>query len=93
MSCVASGVENGKQVIREQVVAEKFVFREKDATLEHAQAMHAAIKSFMETEFASYLCLGELDIGGLRQICDDPESEEGHLEGDPSHAGPSSTPP
>ncbi|CAH1447150.1 unnamed protein product [Lactuca virosa] len=70
----------------------KVCLRGTGATAEHAQAMHDVIKSFMEMDFASYLLLGELDIGGLRQICDDPDSEEGHPEGGTSHAGPSSTP-
>ncbi|CAI9273484.1 unnamed protein product [Lactuca saligna] len=74
------------------VSAGKFVSREPNATSKHAQAMHDAIKSFMETDIASYLFLGELDIGGLRQICDDPDYEEGHLENGASHAEPSSTP-
>ncbi|CAI9279478.1 unnamed protein product [Lactuca saligna] len=56
------------------------------------KAMLAGIKSFMEPDFASYLRLGELDIWGLRQMCDDLDSEEGHLEGSASHVGPSSTP-
>lgn len=81
MARVVAGVENGKQVIREQIVVGKFVSEEPDATTKHAQAMHAAIKSFMEPDFASYLRLGELDIWGLRQMCGDLDSEEGHLEG------------
>ncbi|CAH1415542.1 unnamed protein product [Lactuca virosa] len=91
MACVVAGVENGKQMIRAQVAYGKFVSGEPDATVENAQAMHAAIKSFMETDFSSYVRLGELDIGGLRQMCDDPDSEEGHLEGGSSHVGPYST--
>ncbi|CAI9292546.1 unnamed protein product [Lactuca saligna] len=87
-----AGMENGKQVIREQVAARKFVSRELDVAAEHAQAMHDAIKFFMETDFASYLRLGELDIGSLCQICNDTDSEEGHPEGGASHVGPSSTP-
>ncbi|CAH1451465.1 unnamed protein product [Lactuca virosa] len=92
MTCMYVGVENSKQVIQEQVVAGKSVSWESDATTEHAQAMHDAIKSFIQTNFSSYLRLGELDIGGLRQMCDEPDSEEGHSEGDASHAGPSSAP-
>ncbi|CAI9267547.1 unnamed protein product [Lactuca saligna] len=92
MACLIASVENGKQVIQEQVATRKLIFGEMDATAKHAQAIHAAIKSFMETNFASYLRLGELDIGGLRQMCDDPNSEEGHLEGGSSQVGPSSTP-
>ncbi|CAI9271403.1 unnamed protein product [Lactuca saligna] len=43
-------------------------------------------------ELASYLCPGELDIGGLRQLCDDSDTEEDQPEGGSSHAGASSTP-
>ncbi|CAI9301355.1 unnamed protein product [Lactuca saligna] len=45
MACVAIGVENGKQVILEQVV-DRIVFREPDTTVEHAQVMHATVKIF-----------------------------------------------
>ena len=63
-----------------------------NVTVEHAQAMHATVKSFMETDFASYLRLGDLDIAGLHQLCDDPDTEEGQPEGGSSHTGTSSTP-
>ncbi|CAH1412329.1 unnamed protein product [Lactuca virosa] len=43
MACMAAGVENGKQEIREQVVTGKFVPGEAVATTEHTQAMHVGI--------------------------------------------------
>ncbi|CAH1436596.1 unnamed protein product [Lactuca virosa] len=57
MACLAVGVEIGKQAIREQVVAVKFVSWEPNVTVEHSQAMYAAVKSFMEIDFASNLHL------------------------------------
>ncbi|CAI9280427.1 unnamed protein product [Lactuca saligna] len=42
------------------------------------------VKSFLETNFASYLHLGELDIEGLRQLCDNLDAEVKHLEANTS---------
>ena len=47
--CMAAGVEGCKQAIYEQVSAWKFIFGEPSTILEHTLAMHAAVKSFMET--------------------------------------------
>ena len=78
-------------MIREQAATGKFITEELDTTVEQTQAMHAVVKSFMETDFASYLCLGELDIGGLLWMCDDPNTQEGRPEGDSFHTRHSST--
>ncbi|CAH1424965.1 unnamed protein product [Lactuca virosa] len=43
--------------------------------------MHAAVKAFMETNVASYLRLVELDMAGLRQLCDDSDAEDSQVEG------------
>lgn len=65
---------------------------EPSALLEHTQAMHAEVKSFLETDFSSYLHLGELDIEGLCQLCSDSDIEEKHIKANTSGARPSSTP-
>lgn len=54
--------------------------------------MHIAVKSFMETNFASYLLLGELDMEGLHQLCRDPDVKGDHPEDNSSEAGTSSNP-
>ncbi|CAH1452155.1 unnamed protein product [Lactuca virosa] len=37
--------------------------------------MHAELKSFLETDFASYLHLGDLDMESLLLLCSDPDVE------------------
>ncbi|CAH1430253.1 unnamed protein product [Lactuca virosa] len=81
------------QAVCEQVVTGKFVFGEPSVVVEHTQGMHDAVKSFMETDFASYLRLGELDMEGLRQLCRDQDAKGDHPEGDSSKTRPSSNPP
>lgn len=49
--------------------------------VEITQAMHASVRSFMETDFASLFHLGELDLEGLRPLCHDPNIEDNHPEG------------
>ncbi|CAH1433750.1 unnamed protein product [Lactuca virosa] len=74
-ACIATGVESGKKVIREQVAIGKFIPGEPSALLEYTQAMHVELKSFLDTDFASYLHLGELDMDGLRLLCNSPDVE------------------
>ncbi|CAI9270692.1 unnamed protein product [Lactuca saligna] len=88
-TCMVAGVENGKQEVREQVIAGKFVPGEAAATTKHIQAMHVVVKAFMEIDFASYLHLCELDMAGLWQLCDDSDAEDSLVEGGSSHAGAS----
>lgn len=49
---------------------------EPSAASQSARAMRAAINAFLETNFASYLHLGELDLAGLRQFCFDPSAKK-----------------
>ncbi|CAH1449988.1 unnamed protein product [Lactuca virosa] len=77
---MASEVEGGKQVVREQIATGKFVPGKPRTLLEHTRAMHMEVKSFLETDFASYLHVCELDIEGLRQLCSDSDAERKHLE-------------
>ncbi|CAH1417002.1 unnamed protein product [Lactuca virosa] len=72
-ACMAAGMEGGKHAVREQATVGKFNPEEASAVVEQTQAMHASVKSFMETSFALYLHLGELDLAGLRQLCYDPD--------------------
>ncbi|CAH1428108.1 unnamed protein product [Lactuca virosa] len=44
-----------------------------DFAAQSVDAMHAAIRAFAETYFASYLCLGELRLADLRQLCSQEE--------------------
>ncbi|CAH1445427.1 unnamed protein product [Lactuca virosa] len=90
--CMAPGVESGKHVIREKNFTRKFVHGEPSTLLEHTQAMHAEVKSFLETDLASYIHLGDLDIEGLRQLCNDLDVEGKHIEANTSEALPSHTP-
>ncbi|CAH1444659.1 unnamed protein product [Lactuca virosa] len=91
--CMADGVEDGKQVIREQVAARKFAPGDPSAFLEYTQVMHAEVKSFLETDFASYLNIGDLDMEGLRLLCSDPDVEREFPEGSTSGVGPSAPAP
>ncbi|CAI9289004.1 unnamed protein product [Lactuca saligna] len=84
---IVSNVEGGKQVVRKQVVGGKFDSGESTSTLELTQAMQASVKAFMEMEFTSYFHLCELDLGGLYQLCNDPEVEDVASEHDPSKVG------
>lgn len=91
VACMAAGVEGRKQVIMEHISTKKFVSGESSALLEHTQAMHAGVKSFLETYYSSYLHLGELDMKGLRHLCSNPDVEERHPKGSNFGFGPSST--
>ncbi|CAH1441317.1 unnamed protein product [Lactuca virosa] len=53
--------------------------------------MHASVRSFMETNFASLLHAGELDLEGHHQLCRDHDVENDPPEGDPFKVGSSST--
>ncbi|CAH1433692.1 unnamed protein product [Lactuca virosa] len=44
-----------------------------DTMAQSVDAMHAAIRAFAETDFASYLRLGELGLADLRQLCTEEE--------------------
>ncbi|CAH1430125.1 unnamed protein product [Lactuca virosa] len=68
-ACVATGIEGGKQAVRKQLAVENFDPVDPSAAKQSAQVMHAAIKVFLETDFASYLRLDELDLAGLCQLC------------------------
>lgn len=67
-TCVATGMEGGEQVVREQLVTRNFNLVEPSATSQLTQAMHASMKAFLDKDFASYLCLGELDKAGFHQL-------------------------
>ncbi|CAH1438631.1 unnamed protein product [Lactuca virosa] len=60
--CVVAGVEGIKQVVKEQVPIGKINHGEPSSVVEQTQVMHASVKAFMETDFDSYLRLGELDL-------------------------------
>lgn len=56
-ACMDVGVEGGKHVVWEQVSIGKFTLGESSALADHTQAMHASVKTFVKTDFASYLHL------------------------------------
>ncbi|CAH1450684.1 unnamed protein product [Lactuca virosa] len=89
---MATGVEGGKQVLREQVAARKFTPGESSVLLQYTQVIHAEVKSFLETDFASYLHLGELNMEGLRLLCSDPDLEGECTKGSTSGTEPSPYP-
>ncbi|CAH1444394.1 unnamed protein product [Lactuca virosa] len=85
-----AGIENDKQAVRKQLAIGDFNPEEPSATSQSTQAMHAAIKAFLDIDFASYLRFGELDLTGLCQLCLDPSAEEHPLMGPSGEDGPSS---
>ncbi|CAH1421590.1 unnamed protein product [Lactuca virosa] len=89
-ACVAAGIEGGKQALKEQVASRKFNLREPSIMVEMTQAMHASVRSFMETNVASLLHLVELDLEGLRQLCRNPDVKDNPTKGDPFKFGFSS---
>ncbi|CAI9281496.1 unnamed protein product [Lactuca saligna] len=88
-TCVANGVEEARQVVKEHVASGKFNLNEASAMVEITQAMQASGKSFMETYFSSFLHLGELDLECIRQLCRDPDIEDNPPESDPLKVGSS----
>lgn len=84
---------SGKHAIREQVAVGKFIPDKLSTLLEDTEAMHSELKSFLETDFASYLHLGELDMEGLRLLCSDHDVEGEFPEGSTSRAEPSALAP
>lgn len=89
-ACMAAGVEGGKQVVRVQVATVKFTLGEPSAVVEHTQAMHASVKTFMDTNFTSYLRLGELNVEGFCRLCSDSDDDDYQPEGSSSRVGPPS---
>lgn len=67
-SYVAASVENGKQVARAWSVGNGPSSSDPDAMAQPVDAMYDAIRAFAETDFASYLRLGELGLSDLFPI-------------------------
>lgn len=61
---VGAGIEGSEQVVQKQLISRNFNPTESSAATQSKQEMHASIKVFLETSFASYLWLGELDLVG-----------------------------
>lgn len=74
------GMEDGREVIREQIATINFIPGEPSTLLEHTRAMHAEVKYFLETDFASNLHFDELDMDDLLQLCSNPDAEVKHHE-------------
>lgn len=90
---ITSNMEGGKQVVQEQIVTGKFTPRNPSTIVEYTHTMHASVKTFMETDFSSYLHLGEHAMEGLFQLCNDRDVEENQHEGSSYKVRPSSSPP
>lgn len=86
---VVASIETVKKRVWKQLATKDFDPTELDTTAQSAQAMHASIKVFLETDFISYLCLGELDLPGIRQICLDSPVGERPPTSYPGDVGPS----
>ncbi|CAH1445154.1 unnamed protein product [Lactuca virosa] len=87
-----ASVEGGKQVVREKVATGKFILGEPSALVEHTQAMHASLKTFVNTDFSSYLRLSELDMEGINRLCSDSDAEDNQPEFSSYKVRPSSNP-
>lgn len=91
VACVTADVEGGKQAVKKQVASRKFNPQEPSIVVEITQAIHASVRSFMETYFSFLLYLGELNLEGLRHLRRDSNVKENPPEGDPFKVGSSST--
>ena len=84
-ACVVTGVEQGKRDAKELVTAREFNPEVEVDEVTKIQEMEDVMASLTETDFACYLCLGSLDMVGIRDLCQDAQS-------DGSRPGPSSSP-
>ncbi|CAI9303863.1 unnamed protein product [Lactuca saligna] len=78
------------RVVQDKVATAKFDPGEPSAIMYKTHAMHASVKAFIETKFASYLQMGELYLEGLCQLCSNPDTEENPPEGSSLNDEPSS---
>lgn len=74
--CVAVGVEQGKRIVWEQVSAGEVDPKSEENVVARAQEMEDALVTFMETDFVGHLCLGTLDVAGLRNLYQESQNEE-----------------
>ncbi|CAI9271369.1 unnamed protein product [Lactuca saligna] len=70
---VAAGVERGKQTVQVLSSGSGFGPSEPGVIAQPTDAMHAVVRAFAETDFASYLKLGELGLVDLCQLCSEEE--------------------
>lgn len=68
-TCVAAGVEKGKQTTLTLSSSSGSDSSKPDVVARSTDAMHATIRDFAETDFASYLRLGELGLADHFQLC------------------------
>lgn len=87
--CVAFGIEKGKQMARSWLAGNCLGFYDSDVAAQFVDAMYVAISAFSETDFASYIRLGELGLDDIRQLC---SKEEEHVP-DSGVGGAASTQP
>lgn len=64
-------MEQGNRVAREQVVDMEFDLKTEVNVAAKTQDMENAIATFTETNFSSYLSLGNMDLARLRDLCQD----------------------
>ncbi|CAH1421206.1 unnamed protein product [Lactuca virosa] len=70
---VAAGVERGKQVVLVSSSGSGSGPSEPGVVARSTDVMHTSIRSFAETDFISYLRLGELCLADLHQLCSEEE--------------------
>ena len=75
-ACMATGMEHGKRAFRELVIAGNFDPRVEVNVATKTREMEDTIATFMETDFASYLRLGDIDLVGLHALYEDAQSDE-----------------
>ncbi|CAH1417872.1 unnamed protein product [Lactuca virosa] len=71
--CVVIGVERGKQAALVFSSSSGSGRSEPGVVAQSTDPMHAAIRAFVETDFTSYLRLGELGLSDLRHLCSEEE--------------------
>ncbi|CAH1442913.1 unnamed protein product [Lactuca virosa] len=72
-ACVVAGVERGKQATLVLSSGSGSDPSEPGAVAQSTDAMHAAIRAFAETDFASYLRLAKLGLADLHELCYEEE--------------------
>ncbi|CAH1433138.1 unnamed protein product [Lactuca virosa] len=83
VACVAAGIKSGKQVARGWPTSGGLGLSEPNGVARSVEAMQASIRAFAETDFVSYLRLGELGLANLRQLYSEEEelASDGGVEG------------
>lgn len=71
----AASMEQGKRVTKELVVVGVFDPEAEVDVATKTLEMEDVMATFTETDFAGYLCLGNMDLARLRDLCQDAQSD------------------